>query len=138
TAPPRRGGAVVGVRGLRPALLVAWLVGGTLTIAHARSPHLYAAFSPAATPVLDTLAACGSILLAMLTYGRWRQRSLLTDVMTCYAFSLLAVINVLLVLLPMIAQPHAVQPDLRIAAFACGVLAMGLFAVASFVPQRRA
>src|SRR3954469_22197384 len=89
-------------------------------------------------PVLDTLAAAAAILLAVLTYGRWRQRSLVINIATCYALSLLAVVNVLFVLLPVIVQPTVVKPDLRIAAFACGALVAGLFAVAALAPSREA
>lgn len=124
------------MRTMRLVLVGVWLLGGALTIVHAMEPSRLSLDSVAASPVLETVAACGATLLAALTYGRWRQSCLAPDLITCAAFSLLAVGNVLFALLPMITTAHDVPETVRAAAFVCGAVAALLFMVASLAPER--
>jgi signal transduction histidine kinase len=124
------------VRLNRLALWLVWLVGGGLTAVHAARPAGFALHSPSSSAVFETVAACGSMLLSAMSYGRWRERRLLSDVVTCYAFTTLAAGNVLFALLPMVASPDTVQPGIRVSAFLCGALAALLFVVASALPER--
>lgn len=126
------------MRGMRFALLCVWLVGGALTVLHALHPERLAVHSPSSSAVLETIAACGAMLIAGLTFGRWRQRQLVPDLITCYAFSMLAVGNVLFVLLPTVTDSDGVSPSVRAAALVSGGLSAVLFMGASLVPERPA
>jgi len=124
------------VRSMRVVLWCVWLVGGALTVLHALDPGRLAVHSPSSSAVFETIAACGASLLAGLTFGRWRQRQLVPDLITCYAFSMLAVGNVIFVLLPIVVASDDVTPSVRAAAFVSGGLAAILFMAASLVPER--
>src|SRR4051812_7394827 len=124
------------MRSVRFGLVGVWVAGSALTILHALRPAGLAMYSPASTPVLQTIAAGGATLLAALSYGRWRQRQLAPHLITCAAFGVLAVSNVLFVLLPIIATPSAVSPPVRAAALVCGCLSAVLFMLATLVPER--
>ena len=126
------------VRAMRFVLLGVWLVGGALTVVHALDPDGMAVHSPTSSPVLETVAACGAMLLAGLSFGRWRERQLVPDLITCYAFSLLAVGNVVFVLLPIVATSDRVTPSVRAAALVSGGISALLFMAASLVPERPA
>jgi signal transduction histidine kinase len=115
-----------------------WIAGGAITVVHALQPDRFALRTPTSTAVLETAAACGAMLLSAMTYGRWRQRKLWSDLVTTYAFSMLAAGNLLFALLPLVANPDSIQPGIRVAAFLCGAAAAGLFAIASLVPERPA
>lgn len=120
----------------RAALWVVWVLGGALTAVHAIDPVRFALRSPWSSVVLETTAGCAGLLLAALSYGRWRQRSLLPDLLTCYALTLLASANVAFSLLPIVATQDATRPAVRGAALVCGVTAALLFAAASLLPER--
>ena len=120
----------------RVVLWAVWIAGGAVTVLHALWPDAFALRTPSARAVLETAAACGALLLSAMTYGRWRQRNLWSDVVTTYAFSMLAAGNLLFALLPIVASPDSIQPGIRVAAFVCGATAAALFAVASLVPER--
>ena len=124
------------MRLMRFVLVGVWLVGGALTVVHAMDASRLSLDSAAASPVLETVAACGATLLAALTYGRWRQSCLAPDLITCGAFSLLAVGNVLFALLPMITTAADVPETVRAAAFVSGAVSALLFMVASLAPER--
>ncbi len=120
----------------RIALWLVWLGGGGITAVHAARPAGFALHSPSSSAVFETVAAGGALLLSAMTYGRWRERRLLSDVVTCYAFTTLAAGNVLFALLPLMAGSDAVRPGIRVAAFVCGAAAAAVFALASVVPER--
>ena len=120
----------------RVALALAWLAGGCVTLLHAWHPDGYALRSPSSSAVFETIAASGALLLSAMSYGRWRERGLRSDGITCYALTMLAAGNILFVLLPLIADADAVWPGVRVAAFACGAVAALLIALASVVPER--
>ena len=122
----------------RAVLWSVWIVGGGLAVLHASQPDVFSLRTPSATAVLETAAACGALLLSAMSYGRWRQRTLWSDLVTTFAFSMLAAGNVLFALLPIVADPGTVQPGIRAAAFVCGIAAAALFAAASLVPERPA
>ena len=124
------------VRTMRPVLVAVWLVGAVLTVLHAVHASTLALNSAEATPVLETGAACGATLLAVLSYGRWRQSRLANDLITCGAFGLLAAGNLLFALLPMLAVPDSVAPPVRAAAFVTGAASAVVFLIASVVPER--
>jgi signal transduction histidine kinase len=126
------------VRGMRFVLWCVWLVGGALTVLHAVHPEGLAVHSPSSSAVLETIAACGAMLIAGLTFGRWRQRQLVPDLITCYAFSMLAAGNVLFVLVPIVTTSDDVTPSVRAAALVSGGLSAVLFMGASLVPERPA
>jgi signal transduction histidine kinase len=126
------------MRGIRVVLGAVWVFGGALTVLHALHPAGLALNSPWSSAVLETAAACGASLLAALSYGRWRQRRLLPDLVTCYAFSVLTAGNVVFALLPIVAGPDQVRPSVRVAALVSGAVAAMLFAVASLAPERAA
>jgi signal transduction histidine kinase len=115
-----------------------WIAGGGLAVLHALEPEAFSLRTPSASAVLETAAACGALLLSAMSYGRWRQRTLWSDLVTTFAFSMLAAGNVLFALLPIVANPDSVQPGIRAAAFVCGAAAAALFAAASLVPERPA
>jgi signal transduction histidine kinase len=129
-------GEAFSLRIMRLVLVGVWLVGGALTVVHAVDPLRLSLDSVAASPVLETVAACGATLLAALSYGRWRQSCLAPDLITCAAFSLLAVGNVLFVLLPMVTTAGDIPETVRAAAFVCGAVSALLFLVASLAPER--
>src|SRR3954453_11071543 len=85
----------VGTRthGMRAAVWVVWLLAGAVTVVHALRPGGLSLHSTWSAAVLETTAACAAMLLAALSYGRWRQRRLVADMLTCCAFSELAVGN---------------------------------------------
>ena len=122
----------------RVVLWSVWIAGGGLAVLHAIEPDIFSLRTPSATAVLETAAACGALLLSAMSYGRWRQRALWSDLVTTFAFSMLAAGNVLFALLPIVADPESVQPGIRAAAFVCGIAAAALFAAASLVPERPA
>jgi signal transduction histidine kinase len=124
------------MRAIRVALGAVWVLGGALTVLHARYPTGFALVSPASPAVMETIAACGASLLAVLSYGRWRERRLTPDLVTCSAFSVLATGNVVLALVPIIAGPDYVRPSVRVAAIAAGSVSALLFVAASVVPER--
>lgn len=124
------------MRVMRLALVGVWLLGGALTVLHGVHPSRLSLDSASASPVLETVAACGATLLAALSYGRWRQSRLAPDVITCGAFSLLAVGNVLFALLPMVTTATDFPETVRAAAFVSGAASAVLFMVASLAPER--
>lgn len=119
----------------RNAWWAAWIVGGGLTVAHAMHATRYVLRSPSSAAVLETIAACGALLLSAMSFGRWRERGLRSDALACYALTLLATGNVLFVLLPLIADAGRVWPGVRVAAFACGAVAAVLLAASSLLPD---
>jgi signal transduction histidine kinase len=124
------------VRLNRVVLWAVWVAGAAVTVLHAARPDSFGLHTPSSAAVLETAAACGALLLSAMTYGRWRQRGLWSDLVTTYAFSMLAAGNLLFALLPIVASPDSIQPGIRGAAFVCGAAAAGLFAMASLVPER--
>ena len=124
------------MRAVRVGLAGVWLLGGALTLLHALHPSAYAVHSVASSPVFETIAACAAMLLAGLSYGRWRQSRLAPDLITCYAFSMLAVGNVVFVLLPIIASSDSVTTSVRAAALVCGGVSAVMLMVATLVPER--
>src|SRR4051794_11784184 len=104
---------------MRTVLLGGWLLGGTLTLLHGVYRSDFVVDSPSSSAVLETIAACGGTLLAALSFGRWRERRLISDLLTCNAFSILAVGNVLFVLLPTVSS-GGVTPSVRAAALVSG------------------
>lgn len=126
------------MRIMRFVLWSVWLLGGALTVLHAFDRGGLSVHSPTSSPVLETVAACGAMLLAGLSFGRWRERQLVPDLITCYAFSMLAVGNVLFVLLPIVATSDRVTPSVRAAALVSGGISALLFMAASLVPEHPA
>jgi signal transduction histidine kinase len=121
---------------MRWALLVVWVLGGALTVVHAFDSSGLSLRSPWSAAVLETAAACGAMLLAALSYGRWRQRRLAADLLTCCAFSELAAGNLIFAVLPLVANPDGMRPSVRLAAITAGGVTALLFLVASITPQR--
>jgi len=121
---------------MRLVLVGVWLLGGALTVLHALRPSGLSLDSAAASPVLETVAACAATLLAALSYGRWRQSWLAPDLITCAAFSVLAVGNVVYALLPTITTAVEVPGSVRAAAFMSGAISALLFVIASLAPER--
>lgn len=121
---------------IRWALGAVWIAAGTVTILHALHPHGLSLESPWSSAVLETTAACAAMLLAALSYGRWRQRRLVADLLTVSAFSELAIGNLVFALIPLVAKPDDVRPSVRLAALASGAVAAVLFAAAAYAPER--
>jgi signal transduction histidine kinase len=128
-------GEVGELRAMRIVLFGVWLLGGALTLLHGVYRSDFVVHSPSSSAVLETIATCGATLLAALSFGRWRERRLVPDLLTCNAFSMLAVGNVLFVLVPTISS-GGVTPSVRAAALVCGGTASLLFMLASIVPER--
>lgn len=124
------------MRTVRIGLAGVWLLGGALTLVHALHRSGFGVNSPSSSAVLETVAACGAMLLAGLSYGRWRQSHLAPDLVTCCAFGMLAVGNVVFVLLPIMTAADSVTATVRAAALVTGGLAALLFLVATLVPER--
>lgn len=120
----------------RSVLWLAWFVGGGITVVHVLRPTRFALYAPDSAAVLETAAACGALLLAAMTFGRWRQRLLVSDLLTAYAFSILAAGNLLFALLPIVVGSDTTRPGLRIAALLSGALAGLLLATASICGDR--
>lgn len=121
---------------MRWALGVVWIVAGAVTVLHALNPHGLSQRSPWSSAVLETTAACAAMLLAALSYGRWRQRRLVADLLTVSAFTELAIGNLVFAVVPLVVNPDHVRPSVRLAALASGAVAAVLFAAASYAPQR--
>src|SRR4051812_25610722 len=113
---------------MRTALWVVWILAGAVTILHALRPSGLSLRSPWSAAVLETTAACAAMLLAALSYGRWRQRRLVADLLTCCAFAELAVGNLVFAVIPLVAKPDDLRPSVRLAALASGAVAALLFA----------
>ncbi|MDQ1699788.1 MAG: hypothetical protein QOG34_1651 [Frankiaceae bacterium] len=123
-------------RRMRWALGVVWLVAGAVTVLHASRPGGLSLRSPWSSAVLETTAAGAAMLLAALSYGRWRQRRLVADLLTVTAFTELAVGNLVFAIIPLVAKPDDVRPSVRLAALAAGAVAALLFAAAAYAPER--
>jgi len=121
---------------LRWALGVVWIVAGAVTVLHALHPRGLSLRSPSSSAVFETTAAGAAMLLAVLSYGRWRQRRLVADLLTVSAFTELALGNLVLAVVPLVAQPDGVRPSVRLAALASGGVAAVLFAAAAYAPER--
>ena len=125
------------MRVVRLVLLAVWLVGVPLTVLHGLHPSGFSLYSRDSSPVLETVAAGSATLLAALSYGRWRQSGLAPDVITCAAFGLLAVGNLLFAVLPTVTTADDVPGSVRAAAFMSGAAAAMLLMLASLVPERQ-
>jgi signal transduction histidine kinase len=121
---------------MRWALAVVCVVAGAITVLHGLHPHGLSLRSPWSSAVLETTAACAAMLLAALSYGRWRQRRFVADLLTVSAFTELALGNLVFAVAPLVATPDDVRPSVRLAALASGAVAALLFAAASYAPER--
>jgi len=115
---------------------VVWILAGAVTVLHALDPHGLSHRSPWSSAVLETTATFAAMLLAALSYGRWRQRRLVADLLTVSAFTQLALGNLVFAVIPLVATPDEVRPSVRLAALASGAVAALLFAAASYAPER--
>jgi signal transduction histidine kinase len=117
-------------------LAAVWLLAGAVTVLHAFDPHGLAHRSPWSSAVFETTATCAAMLLAALSYGRWRQRRLVADLLTVSAFIQLALGNLVFAVIPLVVAPAEARPSVRLAALASGAVAALLFAAASYAPER--
>ena len=121
---------------MRWVLGVVWILAGGLTVLHALDPHGLSHRSPWSSAVLETTATCAAMLLAALSYGRWRQRRLVADLLTVSAFTQLALGNLVFAVIPLVVTPDTFRPSIRLAALASGAVASLLFVAASYAPER--
>lgn len=126
------------MRGLRLAFVAVWVLGGALTALNAVDSSRLALESSDSSAVLATIAAGGAMLLAALSYARWHERALLTDLIACQAFSVLAIGNVAYGVVPLLMQPRSIGPDMRAAGLLTGSVAALMFAAAALAPRRKA
>jgi signal transduction histidine kinase len=142
TYPPRAAahaaaGAVRGLRGLRAAVMATAIASALATGALALIPQLRLTYPwQAECLALQTAASVIALLTSFLVFGRLRRRTRLNELMLACGLSVLALSNLFLVTVPIVAG--WAPDDLTVwAAPAARSLGATLFALAAFVPNRR-
>jgi signal transduction histidine kinase len=136
--PPRSvvfaAGAMRGVRGL---VLVTVIASALATVALALVPQLHIAYPwQAENLTVQTTGSVIALLACFLVFGRFRRRTGLNELMLACALAVLALSNLFLVTVPIVAG--WAPDDLTVwAAPAARSLGGLLFVLAAFVPNRR-
>lgn len=125
------------VRGMRAAVVVTAIVLVAATAALALAPQLHLGYPPeAADLALDTAASVIGLLACFLVFGRLRRRTRLNELLLACALAVLALSNLFLCTVPVVAgwAPDDLTVWLAPVAMSFGAL---LFVLAAFLPDRR-
>src|SRR4051812_18351564 len=118
---------------MRALLWAVWLSAAAVTVAHALRPHGLVVHSASSAAVVETAVAGGAMLLAALFFGRWRQRDLVLDLGTCFAFTVLAAGKLWFTVVPL-AVGGEVGARVRVAALLCGAVTAVLLGFVALLP----
>jgi signal transduction histidine kinase len=125
------------MRAVRGALIVTVTVSAAATAAFALIPQLHLAYSLHAEHLsLETAASVIALLACFLVFGRLRRRTRLNELMLACALAVLALSDLFLVTVPVVAgwAPDDLTAWASPIASSLGAL---LFILAAFVPNRR-
>lgn len=125
------------VRGTNAAVIVTAIVLVALTAALALAPQLHLGYpAEAADLALDTAASVIGLLAYFLVFGRLRHRTRLNELLLACALAVLALSNLLLCTVPVVAG--WAPDDLTVwAAPVAGSFGALLFVLAAFLPDRQ-
>ena len=125
------------VRGMHAAVIVTAIVLVVVTAALALAPQLHLGYpQEAADLALDTAASVIGLLACFLVFGRLRRRTRLNELLLAGALAVLALSNLFLCTVPVVAgwAPDDLTVWLAPVAISFGAL---LFVLAAFLPDRR-
>ena len=125
------------VRGMHAAVIVTAIVLVVVTAALALAPQLHLGYpQEAADLALDTAASVIGLLACFLVFGRLRRRTRLNELLLAGALAVLALANLFLCTVPVVAgwAPDDLTVWLAPVAISFGAL---LFVLAAFLPDRR-
>ena len=125
------------VRGMHAAVIVTAIVLVVVTVALALAPQLHVGYpQEAADLALDTAASVIGLLACFLVFGRLRRRTRLNELLLAGALAVLALSNLFLCTVPVVAgwAPDDLTVWLAPVAISFGAL---LFVLAAFLPDRQ-
>ena len=125
------------VRGMHAAVVVTAIVLVAVTAALALAPQLHLGYpQEAADLALDTAASVIGLLACFLVFGRLRRRTRLNELLLACALAVLALSNLFLCTVPVVAgwEPDDLTVWLAPVAISFGAL---LFVLAAFLPDRQ-